>query len=224
MKRARTSREVNGGAVLATVMVITVMFALMLKSYRNNYAVTMYMNNVDDIREMQDQIGNQMGMLERNITEVGELLTQLLKGNLDNNDVSDVNDLEDLLISKIGTMKKNFDDQAKELQEMSKTNQEYFRQLIDDSAKAASSGIKPSGGELFVSPGTSKWLVKWHNNGISTSPLFESEGVAYQYYVNIGDYAKKLIAYDGHRWILLKSYGGQQWVSLMTDDGTIQNG
>ena len=222
--RSNSHRQANAGAALATVLAITVAFVLMLKGYRNNQAVRTYMSDVDEVREMQDQLSEQMDLLERNATEVGELLTQLLKGNIDGNEASEVDDLEDVLISKIRTLKKNFDDQAKELQEISKTNQEYFRQLIDDTTKATSAGGKPGGGELFVPPGTSKWLVKWHNNGISTSPLFESEAIAYQYYVNIGDYAKKLIAFDGHRWILLKTYGGQQWVSLMTDDGTIQNG
>eukprot|EP01062_Namystynia_karyoxenos_P074824 TRINITY_DN71855_c0_g1_i1.p1 TRINITY_DN71855_c0_g1~~TRINITY_DN71855_c0_g1_i1.p1 ORF type:complete len:263 (+),score=96.92 TRINITY_DN71855_c0_g1_i1:119-790(+) len=164
-----------------------------------------------EIALMQREIGEQIRLLERNLTTVKSYFATLrerLKARQDDSELSSeaLDQLDDATVGSVHRLAKSFREQAAELSKVSQHALDEFKQYLDNQR----------GG---------RWLVKWHgNNGITTSPRFASEEQAYQYYVQAGDFAKKLLMFDGARWILIKSYGGQQWLSLMTDDATYQQG
>ena len=192
----------------------------------------MYLAGLDEILEMQDEISDQLTFLERNATEAREVLDMLKAGRLDDKTGQDVVDaLEERLLGKLAKLQEGFKKQVAEITAVSRSSIDTFRKLVegkDEAAKAAQQnnaggaakdGNKGGAGEA---PGAPVWIVKWHNNGINTSPRFVSEAQAYRYFVNVGNYAKKLVAYDGRMWMTVKTYGGRQWTDQLTDDGSYQ--
>jgi hypothetical protein len=70
-----------------------------------------------------------------------------------------------------------------------------------------------------------RFLVKWHgDSGVKTSKRMTTENDALNFFNQVGDYAKKLLMFDGQRWIVLREFGGENWLSLMHDDGETQDG
>ena len=69
------------------------------------------------------------------------------------------------------------------------------------------------------------FLVKWHgDDGVKTSKRMAREEEAIDFFNQVGEFAKKLLMFDGSRWVVLREYGGAQWLALMHDDGDVQNG
>eukprot|EP01059_Diplonema_ambulator_P013418 TRINITY_DN23942_c0_g1_i1.p1 TRINITY_DN23942_c0_g1~~TRINITY_DN23942_c0_g1_i1.p1 ORF type:complete len:162 (+),score=70.57 TRINITY_DN23942_c0_g1_i1:411-896(+) len=161
---------------------------------------------------MQEEISEQLGVLERNASDARKYMLMVQAGDLGGSD-EELKQVEEKLIKKITGLKDDFEAKVKELTELSKTTVDNLRSIVEKGEVAQQD-----------TPGRPQWIVKWHNNGLNTSPRFDTESQAYQYYVNIGDFAKKLVAFDGTKWLLIKSYGGHQWTSLMTDDGAYQSG
>eukprot|EP01061_Rhynchopus_euleeides_P035739 TRINITY_DN60226_c0_g1_i1.p2 TRINITY_DN60226_c0_g1~~TRINITY_DN60226_c0_g1_i1.p2 ORF type:complete len:226 (+),score=102.89 TRINITY_DN60226_c0_g1_i1:198-875(+) len=216
----------NQASHLASLVVaagIVVMFGLGLKSYRAHIATEMYLGGLDEILEMQDEIAAQLDVIERNATEARDVLRMLKEGRLDPDD-PEMLELEEKILGRLEALKKSFDKEVKAITEISKGAVERFRKLVegDPDADATSRHGTSAAGHDGDAAGQ-QWVVKWHNNGVSTSPRFHSEAQAYRYFVNVGDFAKKLIAYDGQRWAVIKTYGGRQWLSQMTDDGSFQS-
>eukprot|EP00760_Papus_ankaliazontas_P030268 PhM_4_TR4700/c0_g1_i1/m.34154 len=74
-------------------------------------------------------------------------------------------------------------------------------------------------------PRIGTFIVKWHgDDGIKMSEKFTAEDDAISFYSTVGDYAKKLLFNDGSGWSLLKTYGGSQWLALITDNDNAQEG
>ena len=72
---------------------------------------------------------------------------------------------------------------------------------------------------------THRFLVKWHgDDGVKTSKRMGSEGESLDFFNQVGDFAKKLLMFDGTNWLVLKQYGGQEWLNLMQDNGVVQDG
>jgi hypothetical protein len=70
-----------------------------------------------------------------------------------------------------------------------------------------------------------RFVVKWHSDdGVKTSPRMATEQEAVEKFTEIGEFAKKLLMFDGQRWIPLKVYGGEKWLALMHDNGDVQDG
>ena len=186
----------------------------------------MYLAGLDEILEMQDEISTQLDIIERNASDAHAILKQLNAGAFDDED-TDTAELEQKLLAKLDKLKANFDKQAKAITDISKGSIKRFRKLIegDDSKDEPLTTVATTGGGGGGGGDESgqQWVVKWHNNGVSTSPRFHSEAQAYRYFVNVGDFAKKLLGYDGQRWAVIKTYGGRQWLTLMTDDGSYQS-
>eukprot|EP00659_Diplonema_papillatum_P009595 gene9595-14898_t len=211
----------GAAAGLAAVCVVMVL-AIGMRSYRANRMAAAYIGEISEVRDMQGEISEQLLFLERNVSAVQELLDGLRRGGRaaggdsdeeeDEDELTDedLGRLEEKLAGKFSKIQAAFEERVQELAGLSATSLDTFKKLVNDN----------KGGQ--VRAGQSAWVVKWHQSGVNTSPKFDSESTAYQYYVSIGDFAKKLIAFDGTRWVLLKSYGGPQWTSLMTDDGTHQ--
>lgn len=70
-----------------------------------------------------------------------------------------------------------------------------------------------------------KFLVKWHSDdGVKTSKRFEREVDALDFYNQVGEFAKKLLLFQGESWIAVRNYGGEKWLACMTDDAAPQVG
>ena len=70
-----------------------------------------------------------------------------------------------------------------------------------------------------------RFLVKWHSDdGVKTSDRYPTERDALDKFNQIGEFAKKMLMVSGKRWIVLREYGGAQWLDIMTNDGELQDG
>lgn len=70
-----------------------------------------------------------------------------------------------------------------------------------------------------------RFLVKWHgDDGVKTSRHLASEQEATAEFERVGDFAKKLLMFDGARWVVLQSYGAERWLKHIRNDGTLQDG
>lgn len=73
------------------------------------------------------------------------------------------------------------------------------------------------------------YLVKWHGlSGVDTTEPLYSESDAELAYERVGDFAKKMLLFEpqggsGGTWSVARAYGGENWLSLMSNDGTIQH-
>lgn len=70
------------------------------------------------------------------------------------------------------------------------------------------------------------YYVKWHGKkGVQTSRKLLSELDAEVEFERVGDFAKKILMFDNvaARWVVLRTYGAEQWLRMMSNDGTIQN-
>ena len=77
----------------------------------------------------------------------------------------------------------------------------------------------------LVDARSNRFLIKWHSDdGVKTSKRMATEQEAYEKFNDVGEFAKKLLMFDGSRWIVLKEYGGEKWLHLMHDDGDVQEG
>lgn len=67
-----------------------------------------------------------------------------------------------------------------------------------------------------------RFIVKWHNGGVKVSRPFLDELEAEVEFERVGDFAKKLLMFDNlvGKWIVLRAYGGDQWLQQMTNDVT----
>lgn len=74
------------------------------------------------------------------------------------------------------------------------------------------------------------FLIKWHGtDGVHTSNAIFTEVEAEIAFERVGDFAKKMLLFqpsadgDNGSWSVARAYGGENWLSMMTNDGTIQN-
>lgn len=68
-----------------------------------------------------------------------------------------------------------------------------------------------------------RFIVKFHKGGhVKTSKRFAEELEAETEFERVGDFAKKLLMYDStiSKWIVLRSYGGDEWLAKMSNDDT----
>lgn len=69
------------------------------------------------------------------------------------------------------------------------------------------------------------FLVKWHGEkGVKTSKRMVTELEAIDFFNQVGEYAKKLLMFDGSQWRVIREYGGANWLALLHDDGEFQGG
>ncbi|CUG88845.1 membrane-associated protein, putative [Bodo saltans] len=71
------------------------------------------------------------------------------------------------------------------------------------------------------------YLVKWHGlHGVDTSDPLYTEMDAESKFEKVGNFAKKLLLFQpgsgGGVWSVVRTFGGENWLSLMTNDGHIQ--
>eukprot|EP00756_Hemistasia_phaeocysticola_P034002 Hpha_TRINITY_DN16499_c0_g18::TRINITY_DN16499_c0_g18_i1::g.159355::m.159355 len=164
-----------------------------------------------EIGVMHREISTQLDRLQQNLTTVVQYMEDFrerqrqLKAESENGE-DPMTQVEEAVLGKVKRLVTFFEDQITKLQKARKGAMDQMTQYLDNK----------KGG---------RFIVKWHGKtGVTTSPRFSSEEQAYQYFVHCGDFAKKLLMFDGTRWILVKSYGGQQWLALMTDDANYQQG
>jgi hypothetical protein len=71
-----------------------------------------------------------------------------------------------------------------------------------------------------------RFVVKWHagKRGVLTSPRIKTEVEAAAKYDNVGNLAKKLLMFDGVRWVVMREDGGDQWLQCMSNDAQAQPG
>ena len=69
------------------------------------------------------------------------------------------------------------------------------------------------------------FYVKWHSKeGLKSSDRVPTETEAAILFEKVGDFAKKLLMFDGTRWSCIKEFGGDNWLNLMEDSGNPQIG
>lgn len=70
-----------------------------------------------------------------------------------------------------------------------------------------------------------RFVVKWHgDDGVKTSKRMPTEVEALNFFNQVGEFAKKMLMFDGQRWLVLRTYGGDNWLQLIKDDGSVQDG
>jgi hypothetical protein len=91
---------------------------------------------------------------------------------------------------------------------------------LEDEAKA---NFKDLRSQLDIRK--NRFLVKWHGDeGVKTSKRMATEMEALNFFNEVGEFAKKMLMYDGQKWVLLREYGGENWLTMMRDDGEAQDG
>lgn len=117
-------------------------------------------------------------------------------------------------------------DEKQRLQKLKKEVEEYGTQMaaqLTELGGKAQSDLKELRSQLDIRK--NNFLVKWHgDDGVKTSKRMGKEEEAIDFFNQVGEFAKKLLMFDGSRWVVLREYGGAQWLSLMHDNGDIQDG
>jgi hypothetical protein len=108
---------------------------------------------------------------------------------------------------------------AREVQEVQANMNTELKKLYEEGVEASKEidAIKVGRDNPFY--------VKWHSkDGLKSSDRLPTETEAAILFEKVGDFAKKLLMFDGSRWSCIKEFGGDNWLNLMQDNGDPQTG
>jgi hypothetical protein len=100
-----------------------------------------------------------------------------------------------------------------------------IKEITEDVRKAASLSAQEVRSRMVEVDGavrelTFRYIVKWHGkNGPQATRRLRSQLEAEREFDQIGDFAKKMIFFDGTKWVVVRSYGAERWLEMLSNDG-----
>jgi hypothetical protein len=199
-----------GAAIAVAVLLIVLPFGTMRASNARHAAVSRADVVLDEIAAKQSEALKAIVAMQGDIATVRTRIAQLKTATRQDETLIAAREIAEK--GKINKVRTSADATERNLDEKVKTLEAETRATFKD--------LKS---QLDIRK--NRFLVKWHGDeGVKTSKRMTTEVEALNFFNQVGEFAKKMFMFDGQRWLTLREFGGDNWLSMIKDDGTLQDG
>ena len=199
------------GAVIALAVLLMVLpFGTWRATTVRTAAVARADRVLDEIAAKQDEALKAIVGMQKDMAGVRTRIAQLKRATRQDESLISARELtEKSKIEKVrsaaAATERNLDEKLKALEEETRTTFKDLKAQLD---------IRKN-----------RFLVKWHGDeGVKTSKRMSTEVEALNFFNQVGEFAKKMFMFDGQRWLTLREFGGENWLTMIKDDGSVQDG